>query len=57
LLATAIQYSNRAYIFDNSGSAYIRLAEIMDGKIIESHPAGFPEWLKTALWDHLDIDH
>jgi len=55
LLPDAIRYSNRAYIFDNSGAAPIWVAEITDGKTIESRAPGFPDWFKNAVWKNLDL--
>lgn len=55
LLVDAIQYSNRAYIFDNSGTSYNRLAEITDGNTMEIFVADFPDWFKYAVWEKLAL--
>lgn len=56
LLSDAIRYSNRAYIFDNSGPPEMRtwLAEITDGKSIELKEEFVPDWFKTYVIDRLD---
>lgn len=52
LLMPAIRCSDRAYIFDNSRHATISwLAEIVDGKILESRTDEFPVWFKKVLGD------
>lgn len=49
-LKAAVMYTNRSYVFDNSGTAAVLVAEITDGenvKIID--PQLSPNWLKTYL--------
>lgn len=55
LLMEAIQYSNRAYVFDNSGENQERLlvAEITDGKELEMKTDQMPMWFKRAVWDKI----
>jgi predicted ABC-type ATPase len=49
LLWDAIQYTNRAYIFDNSGSDLLWLAEIADAKHLEIKTEKVPQWFDTYL--------
>lgn len=49
LLARAIQFSNRAYIFDNSDQGHIWVAEITDGHLLEIKTDQVPVWFKKAL--------
>jgi len=51
LLLDAVQYSNRAYIFDNSSSKSVWIAEVTDAAILEFRADSMPVWFKTALWD------
>jgi len=52
LLLDAVQYSNRAYIFDNSSSdKSVWIAEVTDAAILEFRADSMPFWFKTALWD------
>jgi predicted ABC-type ATPase len=51
LLFDAVRFSHRAYIFDNSGSAPIWLAEVTDGKELSMKVENVPQWFKAALWD------
>lgn len=51
LLADAVQYANRAYIFDNSSAEKVWVAEITDNDILELKSDTMPNWFKTALWD------
>ena len=51
LLREAVRYSHRAYIFDNSGSERVWLAEVSEGKVIELKTNAMPHWFKSALWD------
>jgi predicted ABC-type ATPase len=53
LLASAIQVSNRAYIFDNSSTSRIWLAEITDGHRLEMRAPEMPEWFKRYVWDRM----
>jgi len=45
---------NRAYIFDNSGSERVWVAEVTDGVEIEMKTDEMPAWFKTALWDKFE---
>jgi predicted ABC-type ATPase len=54
LLFDAVRYSHRAYIFDNSGSTPLWLAEITDGKELNMKVDAAPYWFKSALWDKFD---
>jgi len=51
LLMEAVQFTNRAYIFDNSGLQPIWLAEVTDGRNLEMKTDHMPEWFKNALWN------
>lgn len=51
LLRDAVRYSHRAYIFDNSSSERVWLAEVTDGQILELKTDSIPHWFKAALWD------
>jgi len=51
LLADAVQYTNRAYIFDNSSDKKVWVAEVTDNDILELKTDNMPFWFKTALWD------
>lgn len=53
LLLEAIRYSDRAYIFDNSGPAQIWLAEVADGKTLAMKTDRMPDWFKTAVWEKI----
>lgn len=53
LLIQAIQFSNRAYIFDNSREMPIWLAEVTEGKILEIKSEQIPSWFKKSLLDKL----
>lgn len=55
LLTEAIQFTNRAYIFDNSTHEHIWLAEITDGHLMEMKTDQVPEWFKRALGDKFNI--
>lgn len=50
-LADAVQYANRAYIFDNSSHEKVWVAEITDGEELELKSDFMPHWFKRALWD------
>lgn len=52
LLHKAVRYSNRAYIFDNSQSERVWVAEVNEGKVLEIKTHAMPDWFKSALWDH-----
>lgn len=51
LLADAVQYANRAYIFDNSSDKKVWEAEVTDNDILELKSDTMPFWFKTALLD------
>ena len=53
LLLDAIRYTNRAYIFDNSGPAKIWLAEVSDGNTLTMKTDLMPAWFKAAVWDKM----
>lgn len=56
LLIDAIRFTNRAYIFDNSGQEHIWLAEITDGHILEMKTNQMPAWFQTALLSKLNTE-
>lgn len=56
LLAEAVRHTDRAYIFDNSGSERVWLAEVTDGEEVEFKAEWMPHWFKTALWDKFAAD-
>ena len=51
LLADAVQYTNRAYIFDNSTYEKVWIAEVTEGIEMELKSDTVPYWFKAALWD------
>lgn len=51
LLADAVQYANRAYIFDNSSAEKVWVAEVTDNDILELKDDAMPNWFKASLWD------
>ena len=51
LLMQAVQNTHRAYIFDNSSTNHLWLAEITEGKNLEMKTDQMPAWFKKALWD------
>jgi predicted ABC-type ATPase len=51
LLAQAVQATDRAYIFDNSGPEHLWIAEVTNGKELEMKTSQMPAWFKKALWD------
>lgn len=53
LLIEAIRYSNRAYVFDNSGHSILWLAEVTDGQWLTMKTDRMPAWFKTAVWDKM----
>lgn len=55
LLREAIRYSNRAYIFDNSGQQQVFVAEITDGHSMELKAGSMPNWFKHAVLDKIGI--
>jgi predicted ABC-type ATPase len=54
LLDQAIKFSNRAYIFDNSGSGLQWLAEITDAAKIEIKTVNLPAWFKNYVLDKFE---
>lgn len=53
LLFSALQYSDRAYLFDNSGRELVWLAEITEGKTLELKTDRLPTWFRKYLWEPL----
>lgn len=53
LLAEAVQYANRAYIFDNSSAQKVWVAEITDNDILDIKTDSMPNWFKMALLDKI----
>lgn len=53
LLPDAVFCSDRAYVFDNSGSERVWIAEITDGCELEIKTDLMPYWFKAALLDKL----
>jgi predicted ABC-type ATPase len=49
LLRHAIAYTDRAYLFDNSGDERIWLAEVTGGQVLEVKSDWLPHWLVAAL--------
>lgn len=54
LLSDAIVYTDRAYVFDNSGHSRVWIAEITNGIEMEAKTNEIPAWFKTALWDSFE---
>ncbi len=55
-LMDAIKNTNRAYIFDNSGSQLQFIAEITDGNLIGIKTNDFPAWFKEYVLDKTNQD-
>lgn len=51
LLAEAIEHTNRAYIFDNSGAELAWLAEITDARDLDVKTNSIPSWFKKYVLD------
>lgn len=51
LLLDAVECADRAYVFDNSGSDRLWVAEATDGIELEMKTDAMPAWFKAALWD------
>lgn len=51
LLPAAVSCADRAYVFDNSGSERVWVAEITNGDEMEMKTDLMPYWFKTTLWD------
>ena len=54
-LSEAIKFTNRAYIFDNSGSSLLWLAEITDAKNIELKTENVTDWFKKYVLDKFEF--
>jgi predicted ABC-type ATPase len=54
LLISAIRYTHRAYLFDNSRHQHIWLAEVTDGAVLEMKTDQMPAWFKSAIWDQME---
>ena len=52
-LLNAIKLSNRAYLFDNSGSKHRLVAEISEGKTINFDPEYVPKWFDKYVLNKL----
>jgi len=53
LLPQAIKATNRAYIFDNSGSAAVWLCEITDGEKLDCKQQYVPDWVYRHVVEEL----
>ena len=53
LLFEAIKYSNRAYLFDNSGISKRFIASIQEGKTIDIQLDTLPEWCEKYVIDKI----
>jgi predicted ABC-type ATPase len=55
LLMDAIQHTNRAYIFDNSGEnrEHTWIAEVTEGRELKMQIDWMPAWFKRAVWDRI----
>lgn len=53
LLLDAIRLTNRAYIFDNSGSSRVWVAEVTEGTSIQLQTDSTPGWFVKAVLDKL----
>ena len=53
LLSEAIKFTNRTYLFDNSGVEFQWVAEITEGEQIEIKSDKQPLWLKKYVLDKL----
>jgi predicted ABC-type ATPase len=51
LLLDAIRFTDRAYLFDNSGVDKAWLAEVSDGRTLTMKTDVMPAWFKKAVWD------
>ncbi len=49
LLVNAIRFTNRAYLFDNSGTQRLWVAEVTDGHTIELQTDQVPEWFRRSV--------
>jgi predicted ABC-type ATPase len=55
LLREAIGYTNRSYIFDNSGQQQVFVAEITNGHSLELKTERIPNWFKQSVLDKSGI--
>ena len=55
LLSQAIKFTNRSYIFDNSGSDLLWIAEITEAKSIELKTENITPWFKTYVLDKFEF--
>lgn len=53
LLLDAIRLTNRAYVFDNSGTSRRWVAEITNGVDIQLHTNAVPNWFREAVLEKL----
>ncbi len=53
LLSAAVKHTNRAYIFDNSGSKLLWIAEITAGEKLEIKIGAVPLWFKKYMLDKI----
>jgi len=53
LLPEAVRHTDRAYLFDNTGSALVWLAEVTNGTESELKAEQLPTWFRAAVWDRL----
>lgn len=56
LLVDAVQYANRAYIFDNSSAERVWVAEITDNAVLKLKTNAMPYWFETFLWDNFGVE-
>lgn len=57
LLNDAVEYTNRTYIFDNSGDEPLWLAEVTDGQKLSIHADQLPHWFTdSTLWASFAAD-
>lgn len=56
LLDEALRYTHRAYIFDNSGSQRLWLAEVSQGQELEIKAQELPTWFVEALKYSFDLE-
>lgn len=53
LLLDAIRNTDRAYLFDNSGTEQYWIAEITAGRELQMRSDSLPNWFKRAVWEKL----
>jgi predicted ABC-type ATPase len=56
LLSNAIEFTDRAYIFDNSGGARAFIAEITNGSDLKYHTSSVPHWFKISVLDKFETN-